>query len=390
MYQINTESKSKRILKKTLLFFLLLFIIWVGFGLYLNLNNKNKKLEDIGYSNIEISIIRDILSNKNIKIIYNYDYLKNLTDLLIDNDFKSDKLSNYLNYYSKYPTISNKDLIYLVNNDLSDIEYNEITMKIIHHKSFNKEYSSRYNNYYNKYNLSIDDTIYAVNHDLDKYNIKYDKKYDEYMKNNYCILANLDRYYNYNNKHSKKNINDIISEVNSNLDLTPYENVVKSDTTLEEKILVNKYYYLESDYIPEELVEIESIHGKGKINKAAYDAYKDMFEAATKDGINLYISRGYITYEEQQKLYYQNKYYYEKAGFSENQTGLIIELSNSNWLKNNSYKYGFIQRYPSNKSKITGFNKPNYYRYVGTSIAKFIYENDITYEEYYAYFIKKK
>jgi D-alanyl-D-alanine carboxypeptidase len=60
-------------------------------------------------------------------------------------------------------------------------------------------------------------------------------------------------------------------------------------------------------------------------------------------------------------------------------------------MKDNAHKYGFILRYPKGKEYITGYNyEPWHYRYVGIDVATKIYELNITYEEYYAYFIEKK
>ena len=93
-----------------------------------------------------------------------------------------------------------------------------------------------------------------------------------------------------------------------------------------------------------------------------------------------------------------------RPGHSEHQTGLALDIfctTNSNtktfkdseayqWLLNNAYKYGFILRYPEGKENITGFTFESWhYRYVGTEIATYIYENDITFDEYYAYFTEK-
>ena len=58
-------------------------------------------------------------------------------------------------------------------------------------------------------------------------------------------------------------------------------------------------------------------------------------------------------------------------------------------MKNNSYKYGFILRYPKGKEYITGFKyEPWHYRYVGKDIASIIYTEGITLEEYYKKYIK--
>jgi D-alanyl-D-alanine carboxypeptidase len=85
-------------------------------------------------------------------------------------------------------------------------------------------------------------------------------------------------------------------------------------------------------------------------------------------------------------------------GTSEHQTGLALDIVSSNnqtlekeqedtpeqqWLINNSYKYGFILRYPSEKSNITGISyEPWHYRYVGRETAKIIHDSGICLEEY--------
>ena len=85
-------------------------------------------------------------------------------------------------------------------------------------------------------------------------------------------------------------------------------------------------------------------------------------------------------------------------GTSEHQIGLAVgivpsqymnldekqmEAEDQQWLMENSWRYGFILRYPLNKSDITGIIfEPWHYRYVGKEAAKEIYEQDITLEEY--------
>ena len=60
------------------------------------------------------------------------------------------------------------------------------------------------------------------------------------------------------------------------------------------------------------------------------------------------------------------------------------------WMINNCYKYGFILRYPENKENITGYSyEAWHYRYVGTSLATKIYNEGITFDEYYAYYMEK-
>ena len=58
-------------------------------------------------------------------------------------------------------------------------------------------------------------------------------------------------------------------------------------------------------------------------------------------------------------------------------------------MKSNCYKYGFIERYTKENQSITGYTKEEWhYRYVGKEVAKYIYDNSITYEEYYATFLE--
>ena len=59
------------------------------------------------------------------------------------------------------------------------------------------------------------------------------------------------------------------------------------------------------------------------------------------------------------------------------------------WLLNNSYKYGFILRYPENKQNITGYNFESWhYRYVGVDLATKVHESGLTFDEYYAFYLE--
>ena len=85
-------------------------------------------------------------------------------------------------------------------------------------------------------------------------------------------------------------------------------------------------------------------------------------------------------------------------GTSEHQLGLtvdVVDVNNQNlteeqektptqkWLMANSWRYGFIHRYPNSKSDITGIiYEPWHYRYVGKDAAQEIFNKGITLEEY--------
>ena len=118
-------------------------------------------------------------------------------------------------------------------------------------------------------------------------------------------------------------------------------------------------------------------------------------EPTGKTGIM--IKSAYVSPEEQNIIYNQaldNVKKMSKGGFSEHQTGLCTDLSFSSnnsiteleyekWFSENCYKYGFIIRYPENKSETTGIkNHKNHFRYLGLPHAYYISQNDLTLEEY--------
>lgn len=192
-----------------------------------------------------------------------------------------------------------------------------------------------------------------------------------------------------------------------------YKGYSNTEQSIEYKyILVNKNNGLKKDYVPDNLVKVEKCSdGDFFLNEEASIAYEEMCVESINNNLNISIASAYRSYEEQKNLY--NNYlksngknyvdrYVAKAGYSEHQTGLAIDLKSLDtnvfkysdeyiWIKDNSYIYGFILRYQSGKEKITGYNAEEWHvRYVGKEAAKYIYENDITYEEYYDLFILKK
>ena len=176
-------------------------------------------------------------------------------------------------------------------------------------------------------------------------------------------------------------------------------------------VLVNKYYGVSKKYTPKNLVSVPSSYGTYsniKLKKQAFDAYKTMLAAAKKEGLNFKICSAYRTYGTQKSLFFGYKkswglkrtYLYSAyPGRSEHHTGLAIDLltgrngwrlddsfaktRESKWVAANCAKYGFIIRYPKNKTNITGYAyEPWHLRYVGTDAAKTIMSKGITLEEY--------
>ena len=223
----------------------------------------------------------------------------------------------------------------------------------------------------------------------------------------------LDRYIAYKEKHTEVPNKQIIKNVNMNLDLTHYEDKIKARNLNTEKILVNKYYYLEENYVPDNLETISNRYALSnmKLVNVAKNAFEEMASAAKKENLSIIAMSTYRSYEYQINLY--NKYvkadgkekadtYSGRPGHSEHQTGLAVDVYNGKenytnfektkeftWMQNHASEYGFILRFPRDKENETGYTYESWhYRYVGKDVAKYIKENDISFEEYYATIIK--
>ena len=175
-------------------------------------------------------------------------------------------------------------------------------------------------------------------------------------------------------------------------------------------ILVNKKNKLNSDFIPNNLVEVEFCSlDNFYLEEETANSYEQMCLDSINDGLNISIRSTYRSYDEQKELYntylkLYGKSYVDKyvacPGHSEHQTGLAIDLEslecdifgNSKeylWIRENAHNYGFIIRYQKGKEKITGYGAEEWHiRYVGKNAAEYIYKNNITFEEYYELFLK--
>ena len=177
-------------------------------------------------------------------------------------------------------------------------------------------------------------------------------------------------------------------------------------------ILVNPWNFLPEDY---ELT-LKQLDNGHAVDERCYPDLQEMMDACRADGLSPMICSSYRTQEKQEYLY-QNKinrlvaqgYSQEDAvaaagtvvavpGTSEHQLGLaldIVDVNNQNldesqestavqqWLMAHSWEYGFILRYPNDKSEITGIiYEPWHYRYVGREAAEEIYSQGVCLEEY--------
>jgi D-alanyl-D-alanine carboxypeptidase len=171
--------------------------------------------------------------------------------------------------------------------------------------------------------------------------------------------------------------------------------------------LVNQWNPL-GENLPLELTELSN----GQlVDERIYPALQEMFDDARSEGIYPEVVSGYRSAEEQRRMmddkiarYRDEGYSEEEAtadaevwvaapGTSEHHLGLAVDINadgvNSagydvyGWLRENAHKYGFILRYPPDKTDVTGIGyEPWHYRYVGVPAATEIYNRGICLEEY--------
>jgi LAS superfamily LD-carboxypeptidase LdcB len=267
-------------------------------------------------------------------------------------------------------------------------------------------YLDKYLLYLKSNDVSYEDTVYLINQGIDK---EYSSYLMQLVKAKYFIKDNLNLYYVY----KQDSIDDTIRYVNCGLYYNFYTNMQKANLASNTLILVNKYYYLENSYVPTDLEVIDDNYSKGSNNKLRHEArvaFEEMASAAKLDNIILFNRSAYRSYQTQELIHNRSVSKYgaiesdktsARPGNSEHQTGLALDLNlidNSfkntdayKWLQQNSYKYGFILRYPEDKVSITGYNyEPWHYRYVGKDVALKIQSAAITFDEYYAYYIVNK
>ncbi len=168
--------------------------------------------------------------------------------------------------------------------------------------------------------------------------------------------------------------------------------------------LVNRYNPIPDHYD----VNLVEIAGGEQVDERIYEPLMEMLEAAKEGNWNqlpLVVS-GYRTKEKQQQLYDDKVAKYRKEGYSESEAkdlaqqwvsipgysehhlGFAVDINGATydvylWLQENSYKYGFIFRYPGNKTEITNAAEEVWhYRYVGVEAATQMYEQGLCLEEY--------
>ena len=168
-------------------------------------------------------------------------------------------------------------------------------------------------------------------------------------------------------------------------------------------LLVNSTHPLPDDWEAPALIEMP---GGETVDARIYEPLSQMLADAADEGLEPFVASGFRTRAEQQGFMdekineYRSQGYGESEaralaedwvalpGTSEHELGLAVDINGASydlyiWLQQNSWRYGFIQRYPEDKTDITGIShEPWHYRYVGKEAAKEIYESGLCLEEY--------
>lgn len=177
-------------------------------------------------------------------------------------------------------------------------------------------------------------------------------------------------------------------------------------------ILVNPWNEVPEDYE----VKLTRLKNGQAVDSRCYPMLQQMMDDCRADGLNPYICASYRTMKKQKALFADKvkRVLLEgcpkdeaedeaaktvaRPGTSEHQLGLALDIVDADdpqletwqedtpvqqWLMKNSWKYGFVLRYPPEKSSITGIiYEPWHYRYVGRQAAEEMYARGLCLEEY--------
>lgn len=180
-----------------------------------------------------------------------------------------------------------------------------------------------------------------------------------------------------------------------------------------ELLLVNAEHPLPEDF---QVPELTALRGGHAIDSRAYPALQQMMDDCRAAGLEPTICSSYRTRSKQEELFekkldtlLQQGYSPEETereaarwvarpGTSEHETALAVDIVDTayqildqqqeqtpvqQWLMTHCAEYGFILRYPTDKSDLTGIGyEPWHYRYVGTEAAEAITEQHLCLEEY--------
>lgn len=186
--------------------------------------------------------------------------------------------------------------------------------------------------------------------------------------------------------------------------------------------LVNREHPLDADFEPNNLAELPGAswvepHVNHRVDARIVEDLAAMLTAAEAAGTHPIICSSFRTYDYQENLF-ENRieraereehlegtdaeeaatFWVAPPGASEHQTGLAVDIVDADyleldegqeetatqqWLMIHCAEYGFILRYPTDKSATTGIGyEPWHYRYVGKEAASAITQSGLCLEEW--------
>jgi len=178
-------------------------------------------------------------------------------------------------------------------------------------------------------------------------------------------------------------------------------------------LLVNSEYPVHPESIKSDVINVsthnELVREFGVIDNEIYlskdiaSRFSEMITAAEKEGVrNFSITSGYRDFEKQDMLYQEmGSAYALPAGYSEHNLGLSLDVGSTHkkmavapegkWIEKNAWKFGFILRYPKDKTEVTGIQfEPWHIRYVGFPHSAIMKEKNFALEEYLDYLKEEK
>ncbi len=361
------KRRRRRLRLKKEVYFVLAGIVAILCLIFVPRAVESNNLKKLGYKKDEITAIREQkLANTLLKNNY---YSAYLASSIKNNTLNKDYLSLYT-VISSDGSLNEKD--FLLYNRLLDKGYEE---------------SQILNLFKNLYFYEMTPLLV------------FDYQYDE--------TAYIDDCLNHRDTNSATHFEltgDYYSEYNNSKPVDDPTNI---------NMLVNKTYYLDSSYVPENITELSNYYGASgrTLAKVAADALASWCDGGRSVGVVFYATSAYRPYSDQETIYNNmvSSSGQEAAdalsarpGYSEHQTGLTVDIAATNeessnfadtnaylWTSTNSASYGWILRYPEGKEQITGYDfEPWHYRYVGKALAEAVQESNLTYDEFYCLYLK--
>jgi D-alanyl-D-alanine carboxypeptidase len=222
-----------------------------------------------------------------------------------------------------------------------------------------------------------------------------------YQESPWYDPSRLDRYEIFAAAHPDISLDDIVWMVDCDLDKEPFDEATEIADPASTLVLVNKHYYLPSWYAPSDLAPV----GATFMRAEAAEALASLITEASSDGMRIWASSGFRSYETQVATYngfvsrdgaWAADQYSAHPGFSEHQTGLVcdicgydgyfeVDYAENVWLADNAHRFGFIVRYTYENVDVTGYIAEEWHlRYIGREAATYMHENDVaSYEEYW-------